>query len=198
MMGVERRMCVRLCCVLAAVALSSMASAVAAAPIINVGNHILQPDLAGQTVQIFVSGGDAVQGLNFNAQVADGGPGDAGGVIDGPNLTHADIITGTIFATNNSGEVNPGSLPQIAIRTTTTNSGTVAAEGLLATLTVDTTGFLVGTWDLKLAGTLNGNTDFAGVPAAIVNGTITIVPEPHALGLAGLATLGLMRRRSRA
>ena len=170
-----------------------------ATPIIDVGNHVLQPDDPGQTIQVFVSGGDLVEGLNFNAQIADGGP-EAGGAVRGPHITTADIVTGTIFANDNTGQRDPGSFPQIAIRRTTTNDDdTVMAQGLLATLAIDTTGFTSGTFPLKLGDTLNGPTNFAGVPAMITDGSISIVPEPTApfIALSTAALLCLPRRSRR-
>src|SRR5687767_4478610 len=92
---------------------------------ITVGTHTLQPNTPNQTVELSVTGGDLVEALNFNAQIADGGP-ELGGLIDGPVITSADIVTGTIFNNRSTGEQNPGSFPQLAIRTTTTASGTVS------------------------------------------------------------------------
>ncbi len=152
---------------------------------IDVGDHFLLPDTPAQTIAIYVSGGDAVEGLNFNAQVADGGP-ELGGSVDGPAITAVDLTTGAIFGGNSSGPQNILQLlglnyPQAAVYTVTTASGTVAADGLLATLTIDTTGFASGsTFDLKLAGTFNGDTDFAGIPIAITNGHITLNAAPVA------------------
>jgi hypothetical protein len=144
---------------------------------IEVGDHLLVPNMAGQTIEIRVSGGDAVEGLNLDVQVGDGGA-ELGGTQDGPVITGADVLTGTIFSGNNTGQRNPGSYGQLAIRSTTTASGTVEATGLLVTITVDTTGFASGAWNLRLSGTLNGDTDFAGVSATIVNGTITVGLKP--------------------
>jgi len=151
-------------------------------PVIDVGHHVLLPDTPGQTFQVSVTGGDLVQGLNFNLQVADGGP-EWGGVIDGPAIEALDILTGTIFDGNNTGTVDldggppSGSdiAPQYEGRSTTTDSGSVPASGLLATVTIDTTGFSSGTWDLFLSNTLNGPTDFAGLPASITDGSIRVL-----------------------
>ena len=187
-----------------AIALSlSLAASAQATPIIIVGNHVLQPNTPGQIIDINVSGGDAVQGLNFNAQVADGGP-EVGGVIVGPSIKGHILPFGapattfnplpTIFQPNNTGEQDvSGGLSQFLGLITTTGSGSVSANGLLARLEVDTTGFFGGTWDLLLSGTVNADTDFAGIPIGIQNGTLHIqytAPEPSSFVLATLGILG--------
>ena len=169
--------------------------------VIVVGTHNLLPKTAGQVIQIFVTGGNPVAGLDFNAQVADGGP-EAGGTMVAPAITKVDLITGTIFQTNNTGPQDPGSVPQLAIRTITVAHDTVPAEGLIATVTIDTTDFLAGTWTFALGNTLNGPTDFGTTPATITDGTITdgtitIVPEPLAGSWVAMAALTLMRRTRR-
>jgi len=167
-------------------------------PVIDVGDHELLPDTPGQVVQLFVSGGDPVQGLNFNVQVAGGGP----------TVEDVDILQGTIFDGNNTGTFDldgpsPDPWPLWEFRSTTTASGTVSADGLLATLVLDTTGLSVGAWDLMVSNTQNGPTDFAGTPALIIDGSLTIgggpfapVPEPSALFLILPAGLGLLAWRA--
>jgi len=172
----------------------------AGAATIDVGTHILAPNTPGQKLTIFVSGGDEVQGGEFYFQVADGGP-EAGGSIDGPDITVADIFGDassgplTIFTLNNTGEAAPGSLvPQFWTSGTTTASGTVSANGTLGVVTVDTTGFFSGSWELKVKDTLMGDSRFPGVSTTVNNGRITIVPEPSTLlllvMLAGFLLLG--------
>jgi hypothetical protein len=149
-------------------------------PQIAVGTHVVQPNTPGQTIPIYVSGGWPVQGLNFNIQVADGGP-SAGGMLSAPVITDVDILTATIFAATNTGlrtDANyPGGadpVPQHEYRGTTTAAGTVSAEGLLATVTIDTTGFERGSWSLVMSNTVNGSTDFAGLASTIVDGVIIL------------------------
>lgn len=185
---------------MAAIGLALLAIATpqaAATPIIDVGIHYLQPDTAGQVIPIFVSSeAESVAGLNFNVQIADGGL-EAGGNIDGPTIEYVDIIGGdTVFAGNNTGQIDSLSLPQIWAQTTTTATSTVVADDLLGILFIDTTGFMTGQFDLKLGDTLNGDTDFAGIAIDITNGLI-IIPEPSILGLLAIGMFaGLRRRRS--
>jgi hypothetical protein len=167
-------------------------------PAIVVGNHLLEPDTPNQQVLIDVTGGAAVQLLDLNAQVADGGPA-AGGMILGPAMG-ADILDGTIFAANHAnymnfnGDLHDGS--QYMWLSVTTDSGTVAANGLLVTLTFDTTGFDSGSWPLILTDTIHGSTNFGGIGASITNGSIAIIPEPSTCILAALGSLTVLARRS--
>ena len=147
---------------------------------IVVGTHVLEPNTPGQTIPIYVSGGWPVQGLNFNIQVADGGP-LAGGTLTAPVIADVDILTATIFAATNTGlrtdadaPAGADPAPQHEYRGTTTAAGTVSAEGLLATVTIDTTGFERGSWSLVMSNTINGSTDFAGQAVTIVDGLIVL------------------------
>jgi len=148
---------------------------------IIVGTHELLPNTPAQQIEIFVTGGDAVDGINFNIQIEDGT-----GATPSPPFTRLDILTGTIFAGKNTGSWDNNVLPQIAWDWTETSPGeTVLADGLLGTLTVDTTGYDTGSWALRMSDTLNGPTDFAGLAADITDGRITItdVPEPSTMAL---------------
>ena len=243
------------------------------APVIDTGDHYLLPDTPNQQIQILVSGGDLVQGLNFNSQIGDGGP-ELGGVIDGPHITDIDVENGTIFDDNNTGQFDPEPIGRTSVihpftisntgvgdllltgdpivqiigpnasdftvitqpnpiippgesttfeiefvpsdtglRTATvvvpnndpdedpynfaiqgtgvddypqwegriiiTENGDVTADGLLATLTIDTTSFMSGTFDLILGdGNLNRPSDFAGISAQITNGSIILNSSP--------------------
>jgi hypothetical protein len=190
-----------------------VASVSHAATSIVVGNHVLLPNTPGQIVQIFVTGGDNIQGMNLNAQIgADpenlvtpvfefgGGPGAS--TIIGP---------GTIFNPNNVGMNDVTFYPALFQAGTATGTGTVVANGLLATLVIDTTGFFSGSWSLNLFNTLGGPTDWAGSifqgnPVSepeIIDGSISIpIPEPSSVvlamfGVAGLGAVAIRRRRAR-
>jgi len=162
-----------------------------AVPKVDVGTHYLQPDTPGQVVEIYVTGGDLVQGINFYVMVANGGPEmeeygeiEPGTGILGPAITDLDILTDTIFDGNNTGRWNTPdpTLRQVAIDGTTTLSGHVVAEGLLARVTLDTTGFHEGNFSFSLSA-FGEQTDFAGVPIDITDGWLIIesgqTPPPN-------------------
>jgi hypothetical protein len=187
---------------------------------IDVGTHYLVPDLAGQQVQIYVSGGDAVAGLDLITQVSNGG-GLTGADPDAPQITGADLVTGTIFESNNFFGATP-QFPsdQVVSASIITDHDTVAAGGpatpaLLVTLTMSTVRdqgqdpFVPGqSWPLKLKEIIqNDATKFYDgaiqeVPLSITNGLIVIraVPEPATLamllGLFAAAPLLIARRRA--
>lgn len=190
----ERRSFGGLVAVCAGVLLAS-AGGVRAASVVDVGVHELFAGLPGQKVSLIVSGTDRVEGLNLHVQVADGGSSTA------PKLTAIDIVgPGTIFAGNNLGQTTVVGSPQTRSAFTLTFTGDVAADGLLATLTIDTTGFPEGaSYPLLLTGTLAGDTDFAGDPVEVRNGRIVLVaiPEPAAIGLLAPCAPLLRRRRAR-
>lgn len=190
------------------VTLLTLASAAQADMTILVGDHQLQPNQAGQTVQIFVvsDSPDSTQGLSFNAQLGDGGP-DLGGVDITPLMTGDAVGPGTLFETNHNPPADgsvPPSFVNIGFTVQTDTVPIPVGASLLATLTFDTTGFTTGTWPLLLAGTANGDTQIAQTVGAlsITNGSITIVPEPSSvvLGLfavAGFGAVAIRRRRAR-
>lgn len=183
----------------------SMTQATNAALLVDIGDHVLLPDTPNQTITVTVSGGDSVQGLNFNLQIDDDG------VNKAPSISAVDI-TGpqTIFGSNNTGQVDQGTGELVAgsqfgLRTTTAAAGTVIADGILALVTLDTTGRSEGSFTLNLANTLNGPTDFAGLAVSqFDNGSLTIaataIPEPGScvlFGMIGLVFASSRRRTSR-
>ena len=170
----------KLTLLLVALAISSSARA---NPQIVVGNHVLQPNMAGQVFSIYVTGGDAVQGLNFNVQIGDGGS-FTGGSDVGPTIQGVDLLSG-IFAGNNSGQTN-GVSPLLWNSVVVTDHATVSADGLLANITVSTIGIPPGTFEslsLTPANAYGGPSDFAGTPIDITNGSIGVVPEPESFTL---------------
>jgi hypothetical protein len=203
--------------IVGAVALLALAlpNAVRANDVINVPNVTLLPNTPNQLVTVTVTGMSQVAGEDFFAQIGDGGTFN-NGVNTRPVFSNVDILTGTIFTGNNTGAtMDPGgpesAHPLIWVDGTTTNTGTVPDGGLLATLTIDTTGISSGTFPLLLSGVGSSLTpggfstrllDGSAVPVALTinNGSITIsdVPEPVALpALGAIACLFLPRGRRR-
>jgi hypothetical protein len=157
---------------------------------IDVGTFQLLPDKPDQTVILNVSGVSAAAALDFYVQIADGFPNVQGSTIDGPNITSVDIVSGTLFESNNEGgQFGAGLGLQHQYRGVLTPVGiTVSGSDVLATLKIDTTGFTDGSWALNVKDVHNGpttfyNSTFQPLPATITDGFITIVPEPTAFGL---------------
>ncbi|MDZ4781998.1 MAG: Ig-like domain-containing protein [Planctomycetia bacterium] len=159
-----------------------------ALPQIAIGSHQLAANTAGQTVSIYVTGGVPVSGLNLFVQVGDGGPervqlGLPAGK-DGPAITNLNVKNNTIFVGVPDNPAIDYVIPQVASASLSIAQpgGTVAADGLLATITLDTTGLLGGVWDLKIKGVLPDlqggpfDSDFAGMSIEIANGQLQIVP----------------------
>jgi|SRR6185437_11279868 len=191
-------------------------TSVHATPTLETGTYVLLPNTPNQVIQIFAHGGDAVQGVTFDVQVGDGGPlsgGTVGGA--GPQISNVNIQpAGGIFNPSNAAgqtgglvSTNPvateSQLWQVLDGTTTGvtfvgTGDTVATHQLLATITIDTTGFFTGQFPLIFVDTHTGNTSFANtveVPVNAPNGLI-IVPEPSSLALLFLgAPLFLLRKR---
>jgi len=183
---------------------------------INVGTWTLQPDTLGQQIPITITGGEPVQGVVLNVQVADGYPDVTGSSVNGPNITAIDLVgPGTLFGgVGNTGTNSIAEFPQMWIVGTSTTSGAVPADGVLAWLTIDTAGFQPGSgpWPLLLRDTFNGDTNFQTVTGqlvpAIENGWILLagsgndpgsfIPEPATAVLFLLssgAIAGRLRRR---
>jgi hypothetical protein len=167
--------------------------------IVDVGSHDLLPNTPDQVITINVTGVSGARGLDLYVQVGDGYPDVSGSVNDGPNITSVDVVTGTLFDSNNlGGQSGSGLGLQNRFREVLTAHDTVSGSGLLATLRIDTTGFTSGTWSLSLKDVFNGTTTFFDaslnpIPINITDGSITVVPEPVASGVvAGLLLLAVV------
>ena len=184
------------------------ASSSPAAPVIQFSDVELRVGEM-KSFQVNVVGGDAIQGLNLVFQIGDGGA-IIGGKDTKPIISSIDLITGTIFEGNNTGQTvvfgDPGLIQSHSI---TTSTGTVSANGVLATVTLDGRSLTLAdagtTVSYGLASPGFATTDFAGIPATLegTNGTlsnitITAIPEPSSIfviGLVGAATVITRRRR---
>jgi hypothetical protein len=187
---------------LSCVGLLALSAASVAAPVITVGHHTLLADTPNQQVSILVSGAEPVQGVNLLVQLGDGGAALGGAAGASPRIQDVSVTTGTIFGANNNGRAfDEAPADQLWQVHTATAAGTVSTDGVLAVVTVDTTGFAAGTFPLLLAdigGDATLDSDFAGVPAAITNGSITIVvPEPATFGLIAIALSACVGRQRR-
>ena len=146
-------------------------------PRIVLGDIYLRPSTPDQEIPIYVESSSIVSGINLFLQVGDGGPelSDFGVPAgkDGPTITGVNLKTGTIFEPVPDPQVDQPGIPQVATTALAISDpdNSVLANGLLATVTIDTTGFLEGSWDLLLKDVLpyaelSGpfSTDFAGLP----------------------------------
>jgi len=168
----------------------------------------------GQVININISGSDQVRDTNFFVQVNDGGTVN-GGVATKPIITGLDVTTG-IFAGDNTGNTfnTNGSLIAGAATNTNPPSGatTVSDNGVLAKLTLDTTGMTNGsTFTIRFdnvganaGGPFATRVDDVNTQPITLSGaglgstaTITVVPEPVAASLMLLGIGGLALRRSR-
>jgi len=199
-----------------------------AMPTVVVGNHIIPTGTASFPIPISVTGGDPLTGMTLVLEISQGGIFQATG---GPSFTSINISTGTIWTnpdtqgvtfstrsgnttmTNTGGVGGPATwTPAVtpAIKTKDSFlllSGSAAANGLIATVTVSTVGIPIGTWDLKITGMVSGNgggstSSFPGYAAnqiSLTNGTIGWIPEPSSvvLGLFALGGLGAVANRQR-
>jgi|GEM_PF-2676616 len=188
---------------MAAVLVACSATIATAAPTITAGNHQLLPNTSGQVISILASGdflADALAGVDLFLVI--------GGGTEGPMVTNLDLIgAGTIFAASNTGQQDFGA-PYIPpsreiVGITTTVSGTVNPNGVLAYLTLDTTGLAAGDYTLSLTSDLIGPSvlySAGAAPTVLINGTLSVVPEPSSVvlglfGIAGVAAIAIRRRR---
>lgn len=161
--------------------------------------------------------GDSARLSGYTLELGIGGGGVELGGVAGPTFTAADLVTGTVFATDHgtptvNGGPNPfpgrGNVPQYLGLSLTTSSSAISPETLgavdlapgrtlLGLVTVSASGFSTPqTWDLQFIGP--GSATFLNdaynniLTPELQNGTITVVPEPGAYALAvGLALVGL-------
>jgi hypothetical protein len=140
-----------------------------AKPRIDVGNHTIGIS-SHERIDVFVSGGDPLQGVDLIIGIADQGnsppqpiepsPADPGE----PKIVSVDMVTGTIFD-GNSTRVAPGATgrwPSAMYQTDqvwqvldTTCHDSVPADGKIFTIILDTTGVALGsTWPLQVFGVL--------------------------------------------
>ncbi|MCP5518728.1 MAG: PEP-CTERM sorting domain-containing protein [Verrucomicrobiales bacterium] len=175
---------------------------------ITVGTIELLPNQAGQVVELWIENSDRqdfqAKGMNLRMQIDDGkGGGNA------PVFEAVEAVLGTPWES-----VSPGVKPAVTdpeyrdVRLLTDpfddhQVGVLPAGSLtrLATVTLDTTGLNGGTWSFRLAGMSQangdlypGSTDYAAVGglqvhSTVINGQLTVVPEPETWALIGSLSL---------
>jgi hypothetical protein len=198
--------------------------AVAPANSIVVGNHDLVPGQAGQVVTLFMTGTDAYVASDLYMLINNGSPG-------APVITHVfDTTIAAIPTANFVGSIWEGGSGGVVVTPPdgTTSAGTglstgaafftpgivpSTSSGIYVRLTFDTTGVLPGVYSFSLTDnpSYSPTTVTAGldpetfmpifIPLTIVNGTLTVVPEPSSVMLGLFAMFGLavvaIRSRSR-
>jgi hypothetical protein len=182
---------------------------------IVVGNHDLQPNQAGQVISLYMTGTDAYKNADIGIFIN-------GGVAGAPLVTHVfgDTLSG-IPAANLVGSIWAGGMGGVGINfpdgTTAVGTGlqTISAfqtagfgspstaNGIILTLTLDTTGVAPGVYTLSLTDHPSWETlllfgvdeetfEPIVVPLDILNGTLTVVPEPASVLLALTGLIGLL------
>jgi hypothetical protein len=182
---------------LAAVAILLVASSPALATwTVTAGNWTVVAGASGQTLDaisanpiVIVIAGDGAgfQGADLGLTVEDG--------TIGPLLEDVDMLGG-VFLTDNNGQSDFETFPTRAQLSAVTSDADVGPNGVLALLTIDTTGVPVGVYDLFL----HYDEDFfsatviSGIPnqsTVLIDGTLTVIPEPSSIILALVAAAGL-------
>jgi len=169
-------------------------------------NYIdLQPEMANQVVLIFGTGivaDGGADGMELDVQIGDGGA-DLGGVDTSPIITSIDMITGTIWQGSTPTQTDSVSFP-LGAQSTVDTTSLANADGLLAAITFDTTGFGVGEIDFQLTGVAGSFDTFLSQGASPLttnapNGIIrvTAIPEPASASIVVLGMIGLCARRRR-
>lgn len=157
----------------------------------------------GQQVLIMVSGTAAIGGVNLNVQIGDGGPDNAPAGVDVGGVTVA-RMTNIDFRANNSiwgADIalveNPGLISPLlsfgGFGLQAGNKPLSASGNVIATLILDATGVDGKSFDISLA-PFGVPSDLGGIPADLIAGRITVIPEP-ASALLLLAAVPILRRR---
>ena len=187
----------------AAVALG-LAAAPAGAATITVGDEaVRQGEQAVFDVIVILDEDEQFTNTDLIIQVG-GGDLDVGGDDTGPTIASLELIDGTVYeGTGATGTVTFDGTRTKASTTIVPVGGTPFSEGgVVAVLTVDTTGVVPGTYDVlfEIPGVGGSNTfDPRGDTLdTVINGSVTVAAIPEPASLAGLGLMGLALRRRRA
>jgi len=157
------------------IVLLAMCSVQAVAAVsVNIGTVSLLPNQAGQIVNIQVSGGVQLSGVDFYLTVGDGttGPIVTPPIVSGSPST-TDVLVGTIWGGTAIYAVNPNLGSGTANWQIFTTSGTVAGSGSIAQVKIDTTGINSGTFPISL--TLGGvDSVFYDAAGSIASSGVTL------------------------
>jgi hypothetical protein len=184
---------------------------------ITAGGHALAPNKAGQTINVMLdSEGEFYTDGYMWSFIAAGGPvithvfGDTDGPIPAANFAGSVWAGGSAGVAFGIDGTSPGASGRrveagfITPGVTPTN-----VSGIFATLTLDTTGVVPGTYLFSLTAHPHGPTelfnglteDFDPVPTdlTLMNGSFTVMPEPASsvLGFFAVAALTAVRFRRR-
>ncbi|MGD0655261.1 MAG: autotransporter-associated beta strand repeat-containing protein [Thermoguttaceae bacterium] len=126
-------------------------------PLISIQDQYMLNTDAQRLIPILVSSSthELVEGVNLAVQIGDGGSVN-GGTNTAPQITNLDIIgSGTIFNASNTGSTPSypsGNAPYLLVEadTTTVIGTSVEANGVLAYLTVNSTGAALGSYQISL------------------------------------------------
>jgi hypothetical protein len=200
----------------AVLTLSGAASAATGTATLFLSTNTLQPNLAGQTIDLNITstgGVNSIEGTDVDVQLNSGNPGsNTTPDISLINLTAA----GTIFSASTDETLYEN--PNIWVGARAVSSPSPETDtGTLAVLTISTVGMTSGTsftiqFDNVSASAVNTNViDETGSGSNIVlsgdgttltaggniQGTINVVPEAASLSMLGLSAGGMLMRRRR-
>ena len=120
--------------------------------VIDVGFHTILPNQSYQEIPIRIRGGTPMAGMNFGVALSRFESESRGRT---PSIRSVDLVGGiapTIFTSNHREARSLGRDAHRAFYSVTTEVGVVLAEGLLATVVVDTTGIGSGQFMLSVGG----------------------------------------------
>lgn len=149
---------------------------------VDIGEHALEPNTPAQQIELDVTGGNAVAGFDFRLQVGDG--------TAGPTVEQIDLEDGTIFDGNNTGQSEGTSTPWQQFLSITTETGSVEAEGLLATIEFDTSDLGDGEFDLTMTDVEGSDSAFFVTVDTTGDGEEDSVEEVSASFIEGLLIVG--------